>query len=144
MKTTVEQIKILVPQSVRKGKVGDFETYCVSYSELTDLFGENLLEVRDNDYQGDTRIILRGPDGRIGWLQFGWGSCSGCDALQACDSFEALAELFDRLRDGIKWGTAAELLEFFNTHDWEGDYSWHAEEQTEFVTKAKELLSKLA
>jgi hypothetical protein len=35
---------------------------------------------------------------------------------------------------------AKELLEYFNKHDWEGDYSYHDEETKEFVEKAKVLL----
>lgn len=34
-------------------------------------------------YQGDWWAKVRLPDGRIGWVRGSFGSCSGCDALEA-------------------------------------------------------------
>src|SRR4029078_11844002 len=64
--------------------------YSSGYDLLVTCFGQIVVEVSDNDSQGDTRYLLRGPDARWGVLVNGWGSCSGCDALQACGSYEAL------------------------------------------------------
>jgi len=33
-------------------------------------------------------------------------------------------------------------LEYFQTHDWSGDYSWHADEQRRFVAAGIALLSE--
>ena len=113
------------------------------YTPMLDSMGyETLLRVDDSEYQGDSRLILR--DGsRYGVLIFGWGSCSGCDALQACDSMKEIEELRTRLRDDIKWfDTRAELLSYFETHDWEGDYSWNAEETKQFVSEGKRILAE--
>lgn len=78
----------------------------------------------DNDYQGDTRALIKGKDGRYGYLKFGWGSCSGCDALQACRSYENLGELISELQQAVRWGTATDILTFLRTHDWAGDYDY--------------------
>lgn len=111
------------------------------YDPMLAEFGEILLQVDDNDYTGDSRVLYQ--DGtRYGYLQFGWGSCSGCDALQACQSMEEVQKLMDELYASIRWfDTSAEALEFFRTHDWEGDYDWNEEEQKKFVAGAIALLT---
>ena len=118
-----------------------FEFY--DYGTMLNSFGyENILQVDDDDYQGDSRVLFR--DGiRFGYLNFGWGSCSGCDSLQACSSYEELEDLRTELHDSIKWyETSKEALDFFKNHDWEGDYNWSRVEQKEFINKAKQVLAK--
>lgn len=114
-----------------------------SYDELLSGFGyEIALRVDDDAYQGDTRVLFR-RDESYGWLQFGWGSCSGCDALQACDSQDDVARLAAQLKAEIRWfDSASAALTFFQAHDWEGDYSWGAEEQKRFVSEAAALLEE--
>ena len=115
----------------------------IDYTPMLDSMGyETLLRVDDSDYQGDSRLILR--DGsRYGVLIFGWGSCSGCDALQACHSMEEIDDLRTSLRDSVKWfESQAECLRYFETHDWEGDYCWHADETRQFVREGKQLLTE--
>lgn len=111
------------------------------YGPLIEGFGyEVAVRVDDEDYQGDTRILYR-DGGKYGVLIFGWGSCSGCDALQACSSLSEVEELQQELHTAIKWyDTAADALLYFNTHDWEGDYCWHQEETRKFIEEAKEHL----
>ena len=113
------------------------------YTPLLDSMGyETLLSVDDSDSQGDSRLILR--DGaRYGVLIFGWGSCSGCDALQGCSSMKEIDDLRTSLRDSVKWfEPKAECLHYFETHDWEGDYCWHADETRQFVREGKQLLAE--
>ncbi len=101
---------------------------------------EILLKVDDRDYQGDSRIVFKDGE-RYGIWIFGWGSCSGCDALQGCESMDEVDELRTRLCDQVKWfDSKEECLKYVNTHDWEGDYSWHQEETREFVSEAKKIL----
>ena len=117
----------------------------VDYQPMLDSFGHDiLLQVDDRDYQGDSRLILR--DGqRIGYLNFGWGSCSGCDALQATETYAGLDELRSKIYSGTQWFSGPfEALNFFETHDWEADYSWHEDEQKQFISAAKELLRGMA
>ena len=103
--------------------------------------GEIVLQVDDNDYQGDTRVLYKDGD-RYGHLCFGWGSCSGCDALQACDNLQEVQKLFESLVTQVKWfDSKTDALAWFKGHDWEGDYSWHTEEQKEYLQKAITILS---
>jgi hypothetical protein len=112
------------------------------YRPLLESFGyEILLQVDDGDYQGDSRLILR-DGGRYGLLIFGWGSCSGCDSLQACCSFKDIEELRDQLHKDIIWkDSREEMLQFVRVRDWETQYSWHADETKEFVEKALAMLA---
>jgi hypothetical protein len=110
------------------------------YQPILNSFGRILIQVDDDDYEGDSRVLYK-KDKQYGYLQFGWGSCSGCDALQACASYEEADELITNLFNSIKWfENKKEALIFFKTHDWGGDYSWNFREQKEFVDRVIELL----
>lgn len=107
-----------------------------SYAELFTALGEVLLVVDDGGYQGDIRVMLRGVDNCYGYLIQGFGSCSGCDALEACENFDDVAELYRGMMRGVAWfDSLAALQEYFRTKDWEVDYAWHADETKEFVAK---------
>ena len=127
----------------KKSEFSSQEFYESDYGPLLESMGWTiLLKVDDKDYQGDSRVLFRDGN-RYGFLIFGWGSCSGCDALQACDTFEEAEQLRNRLVHDTEWYDSKEnCLRRINTKDWELDHSWHAEETKEFITKAKALLSK--
>jgi hypothetical protein len=117
----------------------------VDYDELIDsLEVRVVLRVDDNDYEGDTRLLL--TDGqRWGLLTFGWGSCSGCDAFQACTTLAEFVQLQHQLWNDIHWEpSAAELLAYVNAKDWSLDYSGHQEAGRVFITKAREWLTEMA
>ena len=114
--------------------------YVSDYQPILDSFGKIILQIDDADWQGDSRVLYKRGE-HIGYLQFGWGSCSGCDALQACATYDKVDAVIQHLSGAISWfSSAANALTFFTCHDWEGDYSWHAEEQKEFIRKSIELL----
>ena len=111
------------------------------YQPMLNAFGKVAIQVDDNAYQGDSRLLYD-ENGKIGVLIFGWGSCSGCDALQACNSLEEVQELCDSLQRDIKWfDDKKQALEYFTKHDWKGDYSWYQAETKEFINKCIEYLS---
>ena len=76
--------------------------YIFDYTPMLEQFGEILIRVDDNDYQGDSYLIYK-KENSYGYLRFGWGSCSGCDALQACDTIQEVQELMDTLYNDIIW-----------------------------------------
>ena len=49
-------------------------------------------EESDNDYQGDSIALYKNGDTYY-FIQWGWGSCSGCDALQAANDATDIAEM---------------------------------------------------
>lgn len=130
--TEIEIVQQLYPELLEKDNLRYF--YGPSdYSPMVNSFGEILIEQHCDDYQGDSWILLKNND-LYGYLCFGWGSCSGCDALQGCESIEEVAEIYTRLRDSITWRTKEETIKWFDEHDWEGDYgSFYKEDQKKFL-----------
>lgn len=114
------------------------------YQPMLDSLGHDILvQVDQKDYQGDSWLLLRDSDGRVGYLQFGWGSCSGCDALQASSSYEDLEMLRENISSGTQWfASAAQALVWFNTHDWELD--WASDDRGLFIERAKSQLELLS
>ena len=72
------------------------------YTPIIESFGDVVVRVDDSGWTGDTYVLLRKND-KLGILVFGWGSCSGCDALQACRTLEDRDNLIDHLERNIKW-----------------------------------------
>ncbi len=120
----------------------DGDWFCVyDYQPmLASMEYEILLQVDESDYQGDSFLLLK--DGtRWGFLTYGWGSCSGCDALQSCSNWEQVAELRDSLVNDIKWyDSAAELLEYWGCKDWETQWFARNKEWEDFSKQAVEIL----
>lgn len=105
------------------------------YQPMINEIGNVLIQVDDCEYQGDTRVLYE-KDGKYGYLIFGWGSCSGCDALLDCGNYGEVQKLFNGLKKDVKWfDTLMELQEHFKSRDWEGDYCWHCNETKEFIDK---------
>jgi hypothetical protein len=119
--------------------------YVSGYEPMVSAFGQRtIVSADDDDYQGDSyRLIADGlrADERYGLLTFGWGSCSGCDALQACESAEDVQSLLDQLQDSVKWFPSKEALrQYMEKHDWEGDWSYHREASHDFRRQVMEFL----
>lgn len=114
------------------------------YKPLLESFDyEILLQVDDDDYQGDSRILFKNDD-MFGVLIFGWGSCSGCDALQACSSLEEVDDLRKNLFNGIVWENKNDMIKYLSDNEiQELKYSYHQQETQEFLLKAVTLLKEL-
>lgn len=118
---------------------GDERRCWYDYQPMLDEFGNIVLQCDEDNYQGDSFIIYE-KDGKYGYLTFGWGSCSGCDALQACDTIDEVQELMDGLYSDIIWFESLEALKgFFETKDWSLCYEWHIDEFKEFLKRVAEL-----
>ena len=88
----------------------DYGYFGGGYTQLIESTGVTVVdEESDADYQGDTYMLVQEGD-RYGWLVFGWGSCSGCDAFQACTSLSDLDRLRHQLYESIDWGTLPEVV----------------------------------
>ena len=115
-----------------------------SYDPMLESMGYEIkVQVDDCDYQGDSRLLLKDGE-RYGILIFGWGSCSGCDALQACESIEEVGELRDELNDDIRWfNSKQEAVQFFKEHDWRGDWlywSYNRDELRQYIIQSLGVL----
>lgn len=116
------------------GEELDDKWFCVSsYQPIIESFGKVLIQVDDRDYSGDTRVLYE-KDGKYGFLNFGWGSCSGCDALQACKNEQAVDELIDSLEQAVKWfDSLSEAAAYITSKEREYSYYSHEKEWKEFV-----------
>lgn len=105
------------------------------YQPMIDEIGKVLIQVDDSDYQGDSRVLYE-KDGKYGYLIFGWGSCSGCDALQGCSTIAEIQDVLDSMVNDIKWFDSLSVLqEYFKSKDWGLEYAWHAQETKRFVSE---------
>jgi hypothetical protein len=123
----------------------EFLNCYLGYEDMVEAFGRRLLAASDTDSsEGDSyRLIADGdePDQRYGILIFGWGSCSGCDALEGCSYITEVQELANDLQDSIKWFPNKEALrEYVQSHDWQGDYVWYYSDFKEFHRLVVEFL----
>lgn len=128
-------------------KMDDYNEYVegIDYDDILEYFADILISVSDKDYQGDTRYLIRDrEDGRIGISIIGWGSCTACDELQGCESFEELEELILHIVNSIKWfDNAKECLYYLNNHDWKGDHLWYDTSKKwtkKFIKRSKQYI----
>lgn len=83
-----------------------------SYEAIVASWGFEVVEFNTfGYYQGDHAVLLRDGD-RWGVTVFGYGSCSGCDALQDIIGYRdetgwatrpEVVELSDGLREAVQW-----------------------------------------
>jgi hypothetical protein len=103
-----------------------------TYAELIDSMGFDavLAEVSTDDYQGDTySLAIQGS--RIGLVVFGWGSCSGCDALDAAHgNLAELTQVRDDIYKGVHWFDSYQsLADWLNDKTKDGN-RWYATDET--------------
>jgi hypothetical protein len=104
------------------------------YDELIKSFGYEYVSEEFGDYQGDIAVVFR-EGNRKGYLIFGYGSCSGCDALEACTPYchhteeqecdcdwSDVIDLRDRMLTYITWDEP--LPDFKDENHW---WSYEAE-----------------
>lgn len=103
-----------------------------SYEPIINHLGTPLVRKYAGSYL-DALFLLRTATG-YGFLVFGYGSCSGCDALQACKSYEDVDYLIDGLIASMKtFDTLADAqLHIANNNCNELRYYYHLEEWQEF------------
>lgn len=95
-KFTLEQIEKMFPR--REGWGIQFD-----YGPVDEALGKLLVTVEDNDWQGETRLLLQNDHGRFGMDSYSWGSCSHCDFAQGCQSHTEMLEYANQRYESIKW-----------------------------------------
>lgn len=115
------------------------DEYWYDYQPMLEEFGNIILQCDEDNYQGDSYLVYE-QNGKYGYLTFGWGSCSGCDALQACLTIDEVQELIDTLYHKIKWfDSLNELKDYFKTKNWVLCYEWSIAEFREFLKRVNDL-----
>ena len=96
------------------------------YQPIVDAFGKVIIQKDDDDYQGDSYIVYKFEDNRYGVLIFGWGSCSGCDALHACGgNRDEIQDLINSLYNSIIYfDSLKELKEWAESENRKYEYNW--------------------
>lgn len=123
-----------------KEQLGEYEEIA-NYQPMLEEFGKILIQVDDDDYQGSSYLLYEIGSG-YGYLCFGWGSCSGCDELQACRSMEEVQELMDKLYKEIKrFENIKDLKQFFNK-EWELCHEGHEESFPSFLHQVMLFISR--
>ncbi len=118
---------------------GSWTYFDGSYDDLVAKFGIILESHCFGSYQGDYAYLLESVNG-YGFVVVGYGSCSGCDALEACSSLEEVKELQEYLGEGIKWfPTLDEVKEYALHADQELQWYYHESGWEEFEDKVKTL-----
>lgn len=111
--------------------------YYGGYGTLIDSFEvETVLEKHDNDYQGDSYYLLKNGD-EYGILIFGWGSCSGCDALEGAMSMEEVTDLRDSLWGAVTWRSFEDTATYVGHKDWEGEFYYYSTGGREFIAAVR-------
>lgn len=106
------------------------------YSPILDSFGKIIIQEHEHSYQGDSWLIYEFAPGTYGYLCFGWGSCAGCDALQASKTYADVDDLIKSLFDSIRMFSKEELIEYFSNKEvLESCYAWAAQDFQEFLTQ---------
>lgn len=107
------------------------------YGPILASVGEVLVRVDEDDYQGDTLALVKRA-GEFGVVVFGWGSCSGCDALQAANSWVDVAELRNSIFRDTKWASSLDevvaYLGALESRQFVGEAVWE-----DFTQKVVEL-----
>lgn len=111
------------------------------YQPILNAIAPVAVQVCSGSYSGDTMVLYL-KEGKWGYMRFGWGSCSACDALQGCKTWEQVQELADGFERSVQWFDSKEdALKFFREHDWAGEY-WSNGESEEFVKRAIEKIEQ--
>ena len=112
--------------------------YDVTYEGLVEL-GAGTVVVTEmiGDCQGDYHFLVKDGE-NYAHVVTGYGSCSGCDALQNCEeSFSKIAELGNDICGSVIWKSQEEILKHIEEHDAEG--SWYGEEKEQWASFQQEV-----
>ena len=136
----MKDIKEVYP-GAKNENYGWFDVY--DYGKLLKSFEYEILLKEDyGSYQGDTLVLFENGN-EYGFLNFGWGSCSFCDALLACNSYEELEDLRNGLHNDIVWKNKEEMIDYLTNEELMEQKFWFWESGSkEFLKKAVKILKE--
>ena len=103
----------------------------MSYESMVSSFCESIIySAVCGEYQGDEIYIIT-KAGMYGLSVVGFGSCSGCDALLACDTVDDLKELRRAIKDDVRWFSCLkEMREYIFDDETKKTNWWANDEET--------------
>lgn len=135
----MQKVEELYKDDKWAGHHGDSEWFDApsDYDPILKSLGEIVLKSDEGYYQGDYLYLLKNEQEQWGFVIVGYGSCSGCDALQGASSWADVQRLADDIERGVIWDEdphallekAKEKMEYV---------SWHeSTSQDHFMKKAR-------
>jgi hypothetical protein len=110
----------------------------MSYDEIVATQGEIIKDWVIASWQGDYVYLLKNNE-KFGFIVIGYGSCSGCDALQGCENDEEFNQLKKEIVDRIFWGTAGDI-EAYIINDNANRWYYHEEDWIGIKKEIMEIL----
>jgi hypothetical protein len=110
------------------------------YDPMLKAIGKIILKSEIGSYQGYYHVLYK-RGRQYGYVEVGWGSCTVCDALQSCATWEALQELADSIEGSVRWGTKEEVRAVIAEHEWYWESERDLKEKKAFYDKAMKILS---
>ena len=114
------------------------------YPLFTSLGYEILASYREDDWQGQSLIIFKNKL-EYGFINYSWGSCSGCDSLQGCDDRRELEQLRKSYDAQIQWFSSKKtcLTAIQEKFKIDNDFTkWNADIYGSFVALAEKTLGE--
>lgn len=87
-----------------------------TYTSMVSSAGELISEWCIGDWQGDYVYLIKNKD-KYGFVVVGYGSCTGCDALQSCNNKKDVKALKESIISNIVWGTKEEISNYVFSKD---------------------------
>lgn len=109
------------------------------YDDIVATQGEVIKDWVIGQWQGDYVYLLKNND-LYSIVIIGYGSCSGCDAWEACENDEEFEELKQSVLNRIVWGSKQDIIDELNDKEMNRWYV-HDEEWKEVREEILELLA---
>ena len=117
-----------------------WDRYKGGYEGLIEATGCEIIDsLKMGSYQGDLLIVVS-KNYKFGVLSTGYGSCSGCDSLQACNNHNDRAKLAKKLYGKIMWKEPTEIIDYLQDKDWETEYYGKQKGLPKFIEEVKEQI----
>lgn len=80
------------------------------------------------DWQGDYAVVFKANDNLFAFDVIGYGSCSGCDSMEACETEKEYKELISGVVNRLQWLSADQTIDRINNEF--DDNNWYRHEPT--------------
>ena len=95
---------------------------------LADKYGGKVEYRKELDiYQGDEFVLMSSSNDSDTWyrvLVFGFGSCTGCDALQSCKSYEEIDNIITSFDSSIGYFNNVDELKEYVNDEYHRENNW--------------------
>jgi len=102
---------------------GEYPSYDLLIKSVSDFVTWTVI-AGNEDYQGDYYAFGEDQKGNYYYVTTGYGSCSGCDELEACQTVEDLEKLRADIRRGVaRFDSIETFVNHFKEDEWQS-FGW--------------------